>query len=89
MRQIDINEHTSDIRGTRPRRIETVKHALLGSHDPSESRPAHICVPLSAEKLQAVLRDHHGEHAKDDQAPQRPVEALSNNTTQPLGCRDD
>ena len=87
--QIDVNEHTSDVRGPRPRRIETVKHALLGSHDPSESRLAHICVPLSAEKLQPVLRDHHGEHAKNDQAPQCPVEALCDKTTQPLGHWDD
>ena len=85
VRQIDVNEHASDLRGARPRRIETVKHALLGSHDPSESRPAHICVPLSAEKLQPVLRDHHGEHAKDDQTPQGPVEPLGEDTTQSLG----
>ena len=81
VRQIDVNEHAGDLRGPRPRRIETVKHALLGSHDPSESRRAYICVPLSAEKLQPVLRDHHGKNTKDDQTPQGPVETLGDDTT--------
>lgn len=69
VRQIDVNEHASDLHAARARRIETVKHALLGSHDPSESRPALICVPRSAEKLQAVLRDHHGEDTEHDETP--------------------
>ena len=60
----------------------------MGSHDPSESRRAYICVPLSAEKLQPVLRDHHGKDTKDDQTPQGPVEALCDDTTQALGRRD-
>ena len=89
VRQIDVNEHAGDLHAARARRIETVKHALLGSHDPSESRPALICVPHSAEKLQAVLRDHHGEDTEHDESPESPVEPLGDGAPQPLGRWDD
>ena len=85
MRKVDVNEHAGDLHAARARRIETVKHALLGSHDPSESRPALICVPHSAEKLQAVLRDHHGEDTEHDESPESPVESLGDGAPQHLG----
>lgn len=89
VRQVDINEHAGDLRAARARRIEAFKHALLGSHDSSESRPVLICVPYSAQELQTVLRDHHGEDTEHDETPQRPVKSLGDDTTQTLGRWDD
>ena len=41
--QIDVDEHTGDLRAARGRRVETVEQALRGHHEPSETQRGLIC----------------------------------------------